>query len=176
MAGDKYVVRLMKGQCSCGSMANYLNIPEDHGVVFGAEEQPLLNANDHVSGENVIHFGTCSSNANPGNMARNVGMALIPGGFLIKKISEKLGCTGCKCSPKTPLPWLETNEEYALEGAPILTTKSQLACLYGGVISIVDEAQTSSDSSDSEPTEEVVESEPIVQAKSIAHYTSIKQE
>lgn len=168
--GDQYVMRLMKGKCTFGSMDNYLNIPLDHGVRFGVDEQPVLNANDHVAGEHVIHFGTCSSNANPGNAVRSFAKAFIPGASLISGVMDKLGCTGCKCTPMTFLPWMNTNEENIIEGAPALTTESKLACFYGGVISIVKEEAATSEEA---PPEEA--SEPLVQAKSISQFGSIRR-
>ena len=46
MSQDKkqYVYRLMKAECSCGSkdFQQYLNLPEDHGITFSTEDQPLM--------------------------------------------------------------------------------------------------------------------------------------
>ena len=53
------------GKCTMGTKTNYLNVDYDHGVLYG--EEPLMNANDHVSGKHVIHFGNCTSQKNPGN-------------------------------------------------------------------------------------------------------------
>ena len=61
-----FVHRLMYAKCNFGSMSHPLNVAEvagGHGVLFGPEEQPVLNANDWRPGVNVIHFGDCSPKA-----------------------------------------------------------------------------------------------------------------
>jgi len=61
-----FVHRLMYAKCNFGSMTHPLNVAEvagGHGVLFGPEEQPVLNANDWRPGVNVIHFGDCSPKA-----------------------------------------------------------------------------------------------------------------
>lgn len=137
MSDTKYVTRLALGQCSMGTMTNYLNLPEDHGVIKNDMDHPLMNANDHEPGKHVIHFGRCNSQANPGN-SFNLGSALLgsllPGSTLIKNL---IGCGGCKCTPMTFMPWVEKQKEHLLEGAPALTVDSKLMCFYGGEITIL---------------------------------------
>ena len=137
MSEVKYVTRLQLAKCSMGTMTNYLNLPEDHGVVKNDLDHPLMNCNDHDPGQHVIHFGRCNSKMNPGNQF-NLGDALLgallPGSRLIKKL---LGCSGCKCKPMTFQPWIETKKDHMIEGAPALTDKSTLVCYYGGIISIL---------------------------------------
>ena len=137
MDDQKYVTRLMRARCSKGTMENYLNVDIDHGIVVGADLQPLMNANDHVSGRHVIHFGNCESDQNPERMFRK---ALV-GGFLggaVADFLEDVGIMGCKCKPNTPNPWEFVNEDSIVEGAPALMVCSTLTCRYGGVIEIVD--------------------------------------
>lgn len=137
MDDQKYVTRLMRARCSKGTMENYLNVDIDHGIVVGADVQPLMNANDHVSGRHVIHFGCCESDQNPERMFRK---ALV-GGFLggvIADALEDVGIMTCKCKPNTPNPWEFVNEDSIVEGAPALMVCSTLTCRYGGVIEIID--------------------------------------
>lgn len=137
MDDQKYVTRLMRARCSKGTMENYLNVDIDHGIVVGADVQPLMNANDHVSGRHVIHFGCCESDQNPERMFRK---ALV-GGFLggvIADALEDVGIMTCKCKPNTPNPWEFANEDSIVEGAPALMVCSTLTCRYGGVIEIID--------------------------------------
>ena len=137
MDDQKYVTRLMRARCSKGTMENYLNVDIDHGIVVGADVQPLMNANDHVSGRHVIHFGCCESDQNPERMFRK---ALV-GGFLggiVADVLEDVGIMTCKCKPNTPNPWEFVNEDSIVEGAPALMVCSTLTCRYGGVIEIVD--------------------------------------
>ena len=139
MDDQKYVTRLMRARCSKGTMENYLNVDIDHGIVVGADVQPLMNANDHVSGRHVIHFGCCESDQNPERMFRK---ALV-GGFLggiVTDFLEDVGIMTCKCKPNTPNPWEFVNEDSIVEGAPALMVCSTLTCRYGGVIEIIDPA------------------------------------
>ena len=135
----QYVVRLMMAKCSLGTMDNYLNVDYDHGIIFGVEGQPLMNANDHVSGVHVVHFGKCQSNANPGNMVTSTLKSIPFVGNIIGAVENVVGCVDCKCSPKTFVPWINCNDAHIVEGAPVLTTDSKLPCFYGGIISIVEE-------------------------------------
>lgn len=52
--------RLIYAKCDKGSMENKLNLPKDHGVVYGEPEFPLMNANDHVPKKHMI-VDFCSS-------------------------------------------------------------------------------------------------------------------
>lgn len=145
-----YVHRLMRIRCSHGSIDNYINIPTDHGVLAGEDQQPLLNANDHIAGKNVIHFGNCDSDENPERVFRKalvggiIGAAL-PGGALLgaavgamaSDLLEKTGIMSFKCTPKTDEVWEETNDRNILDGAPALLMKSCLTCRYGGNITLV---------------------------------------
>lgn len=143
MADDpKYAMRLMRIRCSKGTMDNYINIERDHGVLAGGDSQPVLNANDHTD-KCIIHCGNCESDENPERTFRKglVGGLLGPlewlSGGAVTDFLEDVGVMTCKCTPKTPLPWINTNENNILEGAPTLTMDSKVACRYGGVIEFV---------------------------------------
>ncbi len=140
MDDQKYVTRLMRAYCTKGTMSNYLNVDIDHGIVVGADLQPLMNANDHVSGRHVIHFGCCESDQNPERMFRK---ALVGGflGGLIADVLEDIGVMTCKCKPNTPNPWEFVNEDSIVEGAPALMIGSVLTCRYGGCIKLLPEDQ-----------------------------------
>lgn len=154
MDDQKYVTRLMRARCSKGTMENYLNVDIDHGIVVGADMQPLMNANDHVAGRHVIHFGCCESDQNPERMFRKglvgglLGSAMTGGSLLggallggaISDVLEDVGIMTCKCKPNTPNPWEFVNEDSIVEGAPALMVCSTLTCRYGGVIEIIDPA------------------------------------
>lgn len=137
MDDQKYVTRLMRARCSKGTMENYLNIDIDHGIVVGADVQPLMNANDHVSGRHVIHFGCCESDQNPERMFRKALVGRFLGGAIADAL-EDVGIMTCKCKPNTPNPWEFVNEDSIVEGAPALMVCSTLTCRYGGVIEIID--------------------------------------
>lgn len=136
-----YVHRLMRIRCSHGSIDNYINIPTDHGVLAGEDQQPLLNANDHIAGKNVIHFGNCDSDENPERVFRKALVGGLLGGGLLGGLAsdllEKTGIMSFKCTPKTDEVWEETNDRNILDGAPALLMKSCLTCRYGGNITLV---------------------------------------
>lgn len=143
MSGNtQYVMRLYRARCKCGTLDNYLNIPRDHGILAGAEQQPLMNANDHTD-KHVIHFGKCNSDHNPERMFRKglVSGLMGPIGFLVggavTDFLEDVGIMTCNCKPNTPNPWIEVNEDNLIEGAPALLMESKLTCRYGGVITLV---------------------------------------
>ncbi len=133
---EQYVNRLMKVKCSCGNkdFAQFLNVKTDHGVIFADPEYPLMNANDHVSGENIYTFGRCKSLCNPHG---RLGSALL--GPVFGTLAK--ATLGCKCEPLTPFPWVQVNEEYYIDGAPALMINSVLHCAYGGEITITLEAE-----------------------------------
>lgn len=143
MAKDPiYAMRLMRIRCDKGTMDNYMNIEQDHGVLGGEDMQPVLNANDHSS-KCIIHCGNCESDENPERTFRKglVGGLLGPAEWLtggaVTDFLEDVGIMTCKCKPNTPLPWHNTNEDNILDGAPALTIDSKVACRYGGVIEFV---------------------------------------
>ena len=140
-----YVHRLYKAVCDQGTMSNYLNVVEDHGVVWMANcdpgdtydnVQPLMNACDYVPKENVIHFGRCNSKTNMGNILDKEELLvsmLMPGSMVLKKL---MGCSGCKCKPIVTECWEVEDKKVLVNGVPILTEKSRLYCRNGGVITI----------------------------------------
>jgi len=121
-------------------MSNYLNVDIDHGIVVGADLQPLMNANDHVAGRHVIHFGSCESDQNPERMFRKALVGGLLGGF-VADLLEDIGVLSCKCKPNTPNPWEFVNEDSIVEGAPALMFGSVLTCRYGGCIRLLPEDQ-----------------------------------
>lgn len=163
----RYITRLMKMECSMGTVKNYINVGTDHGVLAGGncDAQPVMNANDHTS-KNVIHFGNCNSEKNPERSFRKGLVALLTGagGYILMKQLEKMGVITYKCKPNTPRPWINANEDCIIEGAPALTMQSQLACRYGGEIKFVLEDPTDSgeQETNNENEEEVQVPEDIV--------------
>lgn len=144
-----YVHRLMRIRCTHGSIDNYINLPTDHGVLAGEDQEPLLNANDHLAGKHIIHFGKCDSDENPERMFRKGLVGGLLGGLvggplagalvggLMSDALEKLGIMSFDCKPKTDEVWEETNDRNILEGAPAVLMKSCLTCRYGGIITLV---------------------------------------
>ena len=140
---NTYVVRLMTAKCTYGNMEHPLNVREiggGHGVLYGASQEPVLNANDFVVNENVFHFGDCSSHtpyaeANKENAASK--------NFLEKAVDFFVdgffALVAPKCKPATENVWIEIDDKHILDGAPVVLVKSKLCCRRGGIIEIVAE-------------------------------------
>ena len=99
---------------ACGVTQQYLNLPEDHGITFSTEDQPLMNASDHVANENILQFGRCTSLTNPNGL---VGTAIMGGliGPLGALFAKKVA--GVKCEPMTLVPWINVDEDYFIDGS-----------------------------------------------------------
>ncbi len=132
---NKFVYRLMNAKCSFGSMSHPLNVAQTgggHGVLFGPEAQPILNANDWRPNINIIHFGDCTprpQDTETGEIVELEGFAKMIGGFVEFIIAQK-------CSPMIERVWYETEKKYLIDGAPVLLVRSLLFCKRGGIITI----------------------------------------
>ena len=123
---NHFVCRMMCAKCSYGSMSHPLNVkPSEggHGVLFGVEEQPVLNANDWKPDINVIHLGDCY----PRDQDKNGNVIQKSG---IGKFLSDAGAFFCskKCIPMIEKVWYETEMKYLIDGAPALLVKSLLFC------------------------------------------------
>lgn len=162
-----YLRRLIKVECDCGTMANYLNVKEDHGVVWFStdengepgEENPLMNANDHEGDVNLMCFGKCKSESNKvfGEGAKR--------NFHIGSLMDALGSTlgfseGYKCTPYCSRAWEETENNVWLDGAPAITADSYVTCYYGGTIRMqqISETESETENATNEGTSEGEES------------------
>lgn len=116
----KYVPYGSKCRCAVGTMENYLSTNTGHGLLFSGN--PLMNANDHVVGINITHFGECAI------------------------LTARANGFPQKCAPILPVPWIMVNKTHLIEGAPALTMDSLLPCFNGGVISITSLPPTPEDS------------------------------
>lgn len=150
-----FAYRLMYAECSYGSMQHPLNVAEacgGHGVLYGPEEQPLLNANDWVPNVNVIHFGDCSPKKLDENGDAIEEKASTVVGQFIKDLISFIN-TG-KCSPIIDKVWYETKKNYKIDGAPVLQVCSRLYCKRGGVIKIILQPADGADTDSAEDQEE----------------------
>ena len=160
-----FAFRLMYAECSYGSMQHPLNGAEEgggHGVLYGPEEQPLLNANDWVPNVNVIHFGDCSPkklDENGDAIEEKVSTAV---GQFIKDLISFIN-TG-KCSPIIDKVWYETKKNYKIDGAPVLQVCSRLYCKRGGVIKIILQPADSADAESAEDQEEQADADEVMAA------------
>lgn len=95
-------------RCVAGTLGCSLKVAGDHGVLV--EGTPLANANDHMMGSNIDKFGNC--------LILTAASSGVPQ----------------PCNPVTPLAWMNAHSSYMIEGAPVLTEKSLLPCMLGGII------------------------------------------
>lgn len=158
-----YLRRLIKVECSEGTMANYLNIKEDHGVVWFStdengevgEENPLMNANDHEGNVNLMCFGRCQADSNRvfGEGAKRA--------FHVGSLIDAMGGRGYKCTPYCSRVWEQTRDDVLLDGAPAITADSCVTCYYGGTITMqkVEEATTGETNTEEIITQEISEKE-----------------
>lgn len=147
---NKFVVRLMEMKCTFGCMEHPINVATEnggHGIVVGDDEQPLMNANDFLNEVHIMHFGDCSAyNAftkqdvfekeDSDGFWESLGKTA--GNFLVKGAAH-VGSflTSRKCFPQTETVWAEGDQQFIVEGAPVMLVKSKLACRCGGIIELV---------------------------------------
>jgi len=84
---------------------------------------PAANIMDHAPLVNIPTFGMCTSLANP-TVAAATSAAM---GVL----------TPMPCVPVTPTPWAPGSPTVLVGNMPALNNSSKLACMWGGVISII---------------------------------------
>ncbi|SFA80045.1 DUF4280 domain-containing protein [Clostridium frigidicarnis] len=124
---EKYVVRGAKMKCKFGSHKRKINLPTSHGSYVNG--QPMMNKEDRVEEDNITYFGICSGNCPSSETI-----------FLIKE-EDGSTVTGKKCCPKILDDWIKTKDKTKVEGKSALTTKSELVCAYGGLITFDDDGQ-----------------------------------
>lgn len=155
---NRFVYRLMSAKCSYGSMSHPLNVAESgggHGVLFGPEAQPVLNANDWRPDVNVIHFGDCT----PREQNIETGEAVEKKGFEKFWSGVVEFSTAQKCAPIIDQVWYETDDRYLIDDAPVLLMKGILFCKRGGIITIEVTEPESGSEEGTEKTQEQVQAD-----------------
>lgn len=191
MEGEKkkYVVYGMRAKCSQGTMENYISTDVGHGVVY--QGQPLLNANDHVKGVNLTHFGDCNSKKVYEEAKKEIDEKLKAkegDGFLAKagkwiakeamkaSITMEEYLTFNKCELNTPTPWIFINEEHMIDGAPALTIESRCACMLGGIITIAVEENEEENVELEQVDDKVAEYEEMLMEKYSEHIAAFMKQ
>lgn len=90
--------------------------------------QDAGNIMDHVPMMNIKPFGVCSCPANPAVAAATAAAM----GVL----------TPQPCVPNTPAPWVPGSPTVLINYMPALNNTSKLMCIWGGVISVTFQGQT----------------------------------
>ncbi len=138
---ENYTYRLLKAECSYGTQENFLNVKTDHGILYNVADKdnsvlcPIMNANDHIVGENITHFGRCKSPYNKilGADSKRIGQI----GDVVDGIGKVLHLNeGYLCEPQTDIAWKKVSDKNFIEGVPAITDASELTCYYGGIIRV----------------------------------------
>ncbi|MFF2484363.1 DUF4280 domain-containing protein [Paenibacillus sp. NPDC058071] len=122
-----YVVRGASMMCNYGSNYRRINLPQSHGTYVN--EKPMMNEDDQVPIANIPYFGVCNCASNPNTETL----------YLFNQVGVSV--SGKRCCPSFLGKWAITKADALVEGKPALTTKSQLFCMHGGIVSFVDDGQ-----------------------------------
>lgn len=113
--------------CSFGTAPATLLVPPTALTSVGAT--PAATIMDHRPMGNIGSFLMCTSLANP-----QVASATAAAQGVL---------TPMPCVPATPAPWAPGSPTVLIGGNPALTSTSQCACTWGGVITVTNPGQTS---------------------------------
>ena len=113
--------------CPMGLAPSVLNVLPLNRTLF--ESRPVATIQDNIPFVNIPPFGLCTSLANPITAAQTTAAlgVLTPG----------------MCTPVLPAPWLPGSPTTLIGQIPALNNSCKCACVYGGMISIVNPASTS---------------------------------
>lgn len=89
--------------------------------------QPMANISDHKSMVNLAPFGRCRSLGYPATASATAAHH----GVL----------TPMPCVHNTPMPWMPGKIDYFIKGKPALLKTCKCTCMWGGIISIIDDGQ-----------------------------------
>jgi len=120
------VVNTAQLMCTMGMAPGTLVVLPVNRVMSG--NQPAANIMDHKPMVNILPFGMCRSPANP-TVAAATAAAM---GAL----------TPMPCIPNTPAPWTPGAPTVLLANMPSLNNTCQLACMWGGMITVTNPGQT----------------------------------
>lgn len=113
-------------RCPFGNIQTALLVLPDKNVGC---PMPVAVETDYIPFVNILPFGLCSNPANP-EVAAATAAAL---GIL----------TPMPCIPATCTPWTNSNPKVKAKGKAVLTSKSRLQCMWGGIIEISFSGQVS---------------------------------
>lgn len=122
---DSYVCSGAMMRCTMGTQPAKLTVLPSRTVFLCG--QPMANVSDHVSMVNLAPFGMCRSLGFPATAsatAANLG---------------KL--TPMPCVHNTPMPWISGKADYFDKDHHSLLKSCKLRCMWGGMISLVDDGQ-----------------------------------
>lgn len=122
---DSYVCSGATMKCTMGEKTAKLTVLPNRTVFLCG--QPMANISDHKSMVNLAPFGRCRSLGYPATAAATAAHH----GHL----------TPMPCVHNTPVPWMNGKTDYTIKGQPALLKSCKCQCMWGGMISLVDEGQ-----------------------------------
>jgi hypothetical protein len=148
-ANYEYLVRGAKLACRMGTHIRRLNLPIDHGVYMGAEDnkRPAIHAEDAAPEHNIMYFGLCDGTIASSDVAETVELEMIKYDSRNNYEGIPIGSVkrGYKCKPDIiGNCWAMTHHDTRIvknglkaqdtNAADSVTAASCLVCRYGGLI------------------------------------------
>ncbi len=122
---DSYVCSTATLKCSCGDATSKLTVYPNRSVFLTGK--PMANISDYISMYNIAPFGRCHTMKYPptdsATSANNGTLTPMP------------------CVPGTMSAWINGKNDYIIKGKSALLKSSYCKCIYGGVITIIDDGQ-----------------------------------
>lgn len=122
---DSYVCSGAMMRCTMGDKTAKLTVLPSRTVFLCG--QPMANISDHKSMVNLAPFGRCRSLGYPATASATAAHH----GVL----------TPMPCVHNTPMPWMPGKIDYFIKGQPALLKTCKCTCMWGGIISIIDDGQ-----------------------------------
>ena len=148
-ANFEYLTRGATLSCTCGAMWRRLNLPNSHGVFYGAAEDPVINKEDNQVGDNfnITNFGLCSGANPPSKRVELEDMVFTDemGRFIASQEEDTIK-RGYGCVPEIIQPgWQNTSKRIHIgdESMDAVSTRSFLVCIHGGIIYPINSGQHS---------------------------------
>lgn len=123
----QYVCHGARIQCSCGTAISNLQVLPDRTVTLTGENYG--NISDYKRGTNIISFGLCKSLKYPDTKSATS--------------ANHGSITPMPCYPGTMSLWENGNHSYFIRKYPALQSTSYCRCIYGGIITIINDGQQS---------------------------------
>ncbi|MDH5693154.1 MAG: DUF4280 domain-containing protein [Gammaproteobacteria bacterium] len=121
------VVNTASISCSFGTTPGTLNVPPQNRT--NSSSNAIARISNNITNTNIMPFGMCSSMANPTVSAATA--------------SAQGVLTPQTCVPVPVSPWAPGSPTVQVGGQPALNNNSRCTCSWGGVISITNAGQAS---------------------------------
>lgn len=117
--GITYIANEAATKCSQGIGESTVIKAQNNDTML--HDKLVLTVTDSVPYTNIQPFSLCKSPKNPSVIANDMKPST--------------------CNPMICMPWLKGQADFTIKGEKVLNSESQVVCMYGGVIEIIDDAQ-----------------------------------